>query len=96
MSWTNGLAELASNAALFAGWIASQSMLTSKSWTQWTLLERIIYSGWLGKKLAERGEHASNELGHENLVDSFVGESRTDIVIGQRHVAYIIFYGTIE
>ena len=83
MSWTYGLAELAGNATLLARRIASQSVLASETRTQRALLERVVDGGRLGEELAKSSEHASHELSHEHLVHGFVGQSGTDIILGQ-------------
>ena len=54
---TNGFAQLAGDAALLAGRVASQGVLASEAGTERSLLERVVDRGGLLQKLA----HADHE-----------------------------------
>lgn len=46
LSWTNCLAQLASDATLLAAGITTQCVFTTESRTQWSLFEWIVDCGW--------------------------------------------------
>lgn len=53
LCWADGLAQLAGNASLLAGGIATEGMLTAKASTEGALLKRVVDGGRLSEQVSQ-------------------------------------------
>jgi len=58
LSWADGLAQLAGDAALLAGWVTAKRVLATEPGRERALFERVVDGGGLAEEVAQCEAHA--------------------------------------